>query len=817
MAHPLRTLAHWLQLPEPDYDYSIAELAYDSRKIFAPSNTLFVALVTAVNDGHRYVQQAYDKGVRAFLVHQDFPAHYPDAALLRVPDTLQALQQLTAQHRALFHYPVIAITGSNGKTTVKEWLFQLLHHRYTIVRTPKSFNSQIGVPLSVWDMAAYHDLAIFEAGISIPGEMKRLEAILHPDIGVFTNLGPAHDEGFSSRIEKLEEKLGLFARVRQLVFGGDDALVDTTIRTMFPDKELISWGTQDHHTIRVLHREDTVQGCVLTVRIEGEDVRLSIPFSDVASMENVMHCLAVCSVLGVPVGVFQEQIASLHHVPMRLELKEAIGNSLLIYDCYNSDVRSLQVALDFMDKQARNKPATVILSDLLETGIPSDQLYRQIGDLLRSHHIQRLIAVGPTISAHVASIGVPECVTFPDTASLLQAIPALTFRDEAILLKGARAFAFEQVGKWLEEKIHTTVFEVDLTVLAANIRAYRAILPPQVKVMAMVKAFAYGSGTHEVASVLQYHNVDYLAVAYAEEGIALRKHQIRLPVMVMNPDIHNLSVLRHYNLEPEVYSLPLLEAIVSLPADLLPAAIHIKVDTGMHRLGFLPEQTDTWVAIVQAHGLCVASIFSHLVASDDPAHDAFTHQQAATFTDVVDKAAQLLGYRPLQHLSNSAGAARFPEYAFDMVRIGLGMYGLDLSGKLGLHLQPVGCLRTVISQIKSVPAGQTVGYNRAGRVVRDSRIATVAIGYADGYRRALGNGVGYMMVRGMRAPVIGNVCMDMTMLDITDIPEAREGDEVEVFGRQIPVAVVAKQANTIPYEIISGISQRVKRVYIEEI
>lgn len=816
MAHPLRTLAHWLHLPEPEQDLSIAELAYDSRKIFAPANTLFVALVTAANDGHRYVQQAYDKGVRAFLVHQDFPAHYPDAALLRVPDTLQALQQLTAQHRQLFHYPVVGITGSNGKTTVKEWLFQLLNHRYTIVRTPKSFNSQIGVPLSVWDMAAYHDLAIFEAGISMPGEMERLEAILHPDIGVFTNIGPAHDEGFADREEKLVEKLRLFARVRQLVFGGDDLLVDKTIRAMYPGKQLISWGTQAHHTIHLLQREDTLQGCTITVRVDGNDVQFSIPFSDAASVENAMHCMAVWYTLGLPLADFLDRIGSLHHIPMRLELKEATGNSLLIYDCYNSDVRSLQVALDFMDKQARNKPATVILSDLLETGIPSDQLYQQIGDLLRSHHIQRLIAVGPIISAHVASIGVPECVTFPDTASLLHAIPALTFRDEAILLKGARAFAFEQVGKWLEEKIHTTVFEVDLTALAANIRAYRALLPPQAKVMAMVKAFAYGSGTHEVASVLQYHNVDYLAVAYAEEGIALRKHQIRLPIMVMNPDIRNLSVLRHYSLEPEVYSLPLLEAIVSLPAELQPAAIHIKVDTGMHRLGFLPQQTDSWLALVQEHGLRVASIFSHLVASDNPAHDAFTHQQAGAFTAVVETAVQQLGYRPLSHLANSAGAARFPEYAFDMVRIGLGMYGLDLSGKLGLHLQPVGCLRTVISQIKSVPAGETVGYGRAGKVVRDSRIATVAIGYADGYRRALGNGIGYMMVRGRRAPVIGNVCMDMTMLDITDIPDAREGDEVEVFGRQIPVALVARQANTIPYEIISGISQRVKRVYIEE-
>ncbi len=820
MAHTLGALAEVLDcsIDEQWKAAPIAHLAFDSRRLLYPRQTLFVALTSGQNDGHRYISQAYQAGVRVFLVQKEAALPLLEhVCWLPVPDTLRAMQALATYHRELFTYPVVGITGSNGKTIIKEWLHQLLQEDFSVVRTPKSYNSQIGVPLSVWGMAGHHNLGLFEAGISQPDEMIHLARIIQPTLGIFSTIGPAHDEGFSSRAEKIREKLILFHEAEALVYCLDHTAIAEAVDEQLPPKvRRLTWGRSASAALRMLSSIEQDNHTSITLTWQGEEQVVHIPFTDAASCENALHCIRLLLHLGYTWARIEERLQELHHIPMRLELKQAQQNSLLIYDCYNSDIKSLEIALDFLERHHSGRQRVVILSDIQQSGQPADELYRQLAEQLRHREVDRLIGVGPALTMHGEPLPVKEKQFFPDTTALLKALPELALHDCAILLKGARAFAFERVGERLEQHLHATVFEINLNALAHNLKVYQRQIPEGVKTMAMVKAFSYGAGSYEIASVLAYHQVDYLAVAYPEEGVALRKAQVTLPIMVINPDRSNLSQLWAYNLEPEVYSLSLLEAILA-ESQGQPTRIHLMLDTGMHRLGLVAEDIPKVIEGLQRHPeVEVATLLSHLVGSDDPRHDAFTHRQAQLFTAWSDQIMNGLPNRPLRHLLNSGGIVRFPQYTFDMVRLGLGLYGLDTTEGVQDQLEPIGRLKTVVSQVKHIPAGDTIGYDRATKVKRDAVLATVAIGYADGYRRAFSQGKGYMLVHGQPAPVLGNVCMDLTMLDITDIPNVKEGDEVIVFGPELPVQTLARQAQTIPYEIISSIDQRVKRVYVEE-
>lgn len=820
MGHTVGEWAQQLSVAIDDkwQSYSISTIAFDSRSISSPATALFVALKTADNDGHHYIAAAYDVGVRIFLVanYAALPA-YTDVCWLQVADPLRAMQQMVAYHRRQFSYPVIGITGSNGKTTVKEWLYQLLSHDYAIVRTPKSYNSQIGVPLAVWQMAAFHNLALFEAGLSQPDEMAHLEAVIQPTIGVFTTIGPAHDEGFSNRQQKIGEKLRLFRHVEQLVYCLDHSDIASAIDKSLPATiERLTWGSDPVAQLQIVDRQELADKAIVTLLWQGEANTIECPFTDKASLENVMHCIRLLLHFRYDWHSIQERIRQLHYIPMRLELKQAHNNSLLIYDCYNSDVKSLDIALDFLTRHHAGRNRVVLLSDIVQTGVHRATLYTHIAQQLAERKVDFIIGVGPDLSASADLFPSASSRFFDNTQALIGALDELPLSNAAILLKGARQFAFEQVGELLEQKHHATIFEINLNALAHNLKQYKQFIPSGAKIMAMVKAFSYGAGSYEIASILAFHQADYLAVAYIEEGVALREARISLPIMVLNPDQSHLPQLWRYNLEPEVYSVEMLQALAE-QAQGRATQIHLMWDTGMHRLGLSPDDLPAVLAVLQAHPeLFVVSQLSHLVGSDNPIHDTFTRSQADRFVALASQVEQHLPYTPMRHLLNSGGITRFPEYAFDMVRLGLGLYGLDTTGAIGSRLQPVGRLKTVVSQIRTLNKGESIGYNRAYVTDRQTVVATVAIGYADGYRRAFSNGKGYLLIHGEKAPVVGQVCMDLTMVDVTDIPGVAVGDEAIVFGPELPVEVLAAQADTIPYDIITGIDQRVKRIYIEE-
>lgn len=809
--------AEWLQKARTEG--RVEHLLLDSRGVTAPATALFFALPGQRHDGHRYVGQAYRAGVRQFVVSRDIDrTELPEAAVLHVPDTLVALQALTAYHRAQFRLPVIGITGSNGKTVVKEWLYQLTRHHYRVVRSPKSYNSQVGVPLSVWQLREEHTLGIFEAGISRPGEMERLAQIIQPNIGIFTNLGPAHREGFPSDAVKLREKMRLFDSVNSLIVCADHPEILAAAQAWAaakPGRELRTWsktGKPGSLEFRVSSSELGGHS-----KLETQNSKLTIPFSDEASIENACHCITALLALGIPASQFSRRLKHLEPVEMRLELKAGINRCTIINDAYSNDPASLRIALQFARQQSRAGALVLILSDFLQSGTGKKQLYAQVVKALAEHGVHRLIGIGSDILALRDQLPADFPAAFyPDTGAFLQDLQRHDFHDELILVKGARTFAFERIARRLEQKAHKTVLEVNLGAMVHNLNVYNRLLLPGTKMMAMVKAAGYGSGSAEVAKLLEFHQVDYLGVAYADEGIELRQAGVHLPILVLNPEPASFDALARYHLEPEVYSLALLDELVRFAGKNREFPLHLKLDTGMHRLGFEPADVPALTERLRAHpNLRVRSVFSHLSASDASAHDAFTHAQAAAFTSMYEPIAAALGYRPLRHIANTSGIARFPEYHFDMVRLGIGLYGVG-SEALQEQLQVVNTLKATISQIKEIPPGDTVGYNRNGPVARPSRIATISIGYADGLLRLAGNGRYSVLVHGLRAPTIGNVCMDMTMVDVTHIPAAREGDEVVVFGEQPPVEELAACLQTIPYEVFTNIAERVKRVYWQE-
>ncbi len=807
-------------------DTEIEYLLLDSRKVYSPAASLFFALKGPRRDGHQFIPELYKKGVRSFVVSEEQDkAAYPDAGFIIVGDTLNALQQLAIYHRSQFAIPVIGITGSNGKTIIKEWLYQLLHDEYNIVRSPKSYNSQVGVPLSIWQMDEQHNLGIFEAGISQPGEMEMLEKIIQPSIGVLTNIGEAHDEGFVNKTQKLSEKLKLFTHCQVLIGREKDLSGQNELIASFEGKpELLTWGFSTNNDLVVKQIDKKEETTHITVCPGSAEKEFAIPFTDDASVENAITCYFILSQLGIGHNVIAQKMAQLQPVNMRLELKKGINHCMIINDSYSADINSLEIALNFLDQQRGYSKKTIILSDVLQTSRKDEQLYSYIIDRLKKHQVSRIIGIGEHISEtlrHITnrSADGPEIELHSSTESYLQQFRSTQFREEIILIKGARVFGFEQIVQLLEQKVHQTVLEINLNAIVHNVKAYQKQLMPTTKMMAMVKAFAYGSGGAEIAGILQYHKVDYLGVAYADEGIELRKAGVTLPIMVMNPEDAAFESIVEYNLEPNLYSFTLLHSFESFlqKEGLQRYPVHIEVETGMNRLGFaISDIKKLSDRLGSTTLLKVQTVFSHLAASEDPAQDEFTLQQVNQYKHAVEQLKDKLNYSFLRHITNSAGIFRLPYLQLDMVRLGIGMYGVDSAMTHQSLLVPVATLKSTIAQLKHLKAGESVGYNRRGVVKQDAVIATVRIGYADGYSRKLGNGAGKMWLKGKLVPVIGSICMDMTMIDVTGIEGVQEGDEVIVFGKELPVQQLAEWAGTIPYEIMTSISQRVKRVYFEE-
>ena len=832
---------------------AVRHLLLDSRRPGPPAGALFFALRGPSHDGHRYLPALYAQGVRLFVVEENaLPgplADYPDAGIVAVASPLAALQALAAAHRATFAGPVLAITGSNGKTIVKEWLAQLLSPDEDICRSPRSFNSQVGVPLSVWELnPARHTLGLFEAGISEVGEMARLAGVIQPTEGIFTTLGTAHDAGFASAGQKLREKLRLFQGpgFRRLFYCHDQPAVRAAVAELgLPGFGWTRWPAPPAAAVRFSLSPDAAGGTRVQADYAAAGVAagFTLPFADEPSLENALHCLAVLLHRGVAPAEIQRRLARLHPVAMRLEMKLGRHGAYLLDDTYNNDLAGLALALNTLARQSRPGRRTLILSDVLESGLSGPDLYARVAALLPAAGVSRLVGIGEEISrwtggpapaaerggememdlqlAQPAPVGGGLVTEFyPSTEAFLVALDPADFARETILVKGARRFGFERIVAALQAQQHGTVLEVNLDALAHNLQHYRRQLRPGTKLMVMVKAFAYGAGSYEVASLLEFQRADYLAVAYADEGIALREAGISLPIMVMNPAPDSFEALRRYRLEPEIYSFELLDEYLTAFGRAADAPrVHLKLDTGMRRLGF--DEADLPALLARLHGpaagLPVASLMTHLATADDAAHDDFTRQQLAAFGRMTAVLEAALGHAVLKHALNSAGILRFPEAQFDMVRLGIGLYGIDASGRDALALRPVSQLRTTVSQVKTLPAGHTVGYGRRGPAAATARrIATLAIGYADGYDRRFGNGAGAVLLHGQLAPLVGAVCMDMCMVDVTDIPEARAGDAALVFGEGLPLPALAARIGTIAYELLTNVSERVKRVFVSE-
>lgn len=806
-------------------DVEIENILTDSRKLLFPQTSIFFSMPGQGRHGNTFINNLYQKGVRNFVVDKSFEEteKYIDANFLEVDDVLIALQRLASYHRHQFQYPVIGITGSNGKTIVKEWLNQLLGEDENIIRSPKSYNSQVGVPLSVWRMNEGHTLGIFESGISQKGEMENLQKIIDPQIGIVTFIGSAHAEGFSTIDEKINEKLLLFKNSEQLIFCADDEKLNTAVASFVnaknPTLKIFTWSKKDNATLFVKSINKKDNATEIVCAYNQKEFSFSIPFTDEASIHNSITCCCVLLLQNKDAHFIAEKMKQLRPLEMRMELKQGINNCYIINDGYSADLQSLSISLDFLEQQKQQQKHTVILSDVLQSGKDADNLYGKIATALSGKNINRFIGIGKEISAHAQSFSsIKETKFYTTTEAFLQNINTDDFKNEIVLIKGARIFRFEEISKALEQKAHETRLEINLNALRHNLKVYKQLLLPNVKTMAMVKAFGYGSGSAEVANVLQHAGVDYLAVAYVDEGVELRKAGITLPIMVLNTEAASFENVIKYKIEPELYSFDILlsfnkflqqKSIENFP-------VHIKIDTGMRRLGF--EETDIEKLcqfLTTTKNIKIVSVFSHLAASDAENFDAFTKQQSELFIAASITIEKAIGYKFIKHLANSSAIFRHPQMQMDMVRLGIGLYGVDSSPIIQHRLQHVTTLKTTISQIKNLKKGESIGYSRKGIALEDTRTATVRIGYADGYSRILSNGNGKMLVNGNPAPVIGNVCMDMTMLDITGI-DAHEGDEVIVFGEEPTVTNVAEWAETISYEILTNISQRVKRVYFEE-
>ena len=813
-------------------------LLTDSRSLCFPEETLFFALKTKRNDGHRYIDDLYRRGVRNFVV-DTVPAQaderYPQTNFLKVVDTLAALQRLAERHRDEFDIPIVGITGSNGKTMVKEWLYQVLLPSRHVVRSPKSYNSQIGVPLSVWLLNEESRLGIFEAGISEPGEMLALHDMIQPTIGVFTSLGSAHQENFRSLDEKCMEKLQLFHGAKVVVYDSDNDTISRCIRRSGYKGEKIGWSRENQSAPLYISSITSSSNITSVSYIyKGLQGQYHLPFIDEASIECSLACAAVALYLGVTPEDLDARIRQLEPVAMRLEVKEGQHGCTLINDSYNSDINSLDIALDFMNRRPEHqgRSRTLILSDIDQSGEDPHSLYDKVMRLAESRGINKFIGIGKEIKEYVNSVNPsPSCEqhAFITVGDFLTSALFRNLHNEVILLKGGRRFGFEQITELLEQKVHETILEVNLNALVDNLNYFRSFLKPETKMVCMIKADGYGAGAVEIAKTLQEHHVDYLAVAVADEGVTLRKAGITSSIMVMNPEMTAFKTMFDYDLEPEVYSFRLLDALIKAARKegITGWPVHIKLDTGMHRLGFNIGTTDgerdeideLIDRLTHQQAVIPRSVFSHFVGSDSDDFDRFSARQFELFEKGSSRIQQAFSHQILRHMDNSAGIEHFPERQMEMCRLGIGLYGVDpYVSPLTSHLSPLKCvstLKTTILQLRHVPKEETVGYSRKGVLTRDSIIAAIPIGYADGLNRHLGRGRCYCLVNGQKAPYVGNICMDVAMIDVTDIP-CQEGDTVEIFGDHLPVAVLAECLDTIPYEVLTGISNRVKRVYFQD-
>ena len=798
-------------------DSLVQYLCIDSRNLLSPADTLFVALVGERHNGHDYLDDLYQKGVRMFLVSQKKGFdRYHNAGFLVVDNTLEAFQRLVQYHRKRFGLPVVAITGSNGKTIVKEWLAMALSSRLKVCRSPKSYNSQVGVPLSVWQVDESFDMGIFEAGISQPGEMIHLEKIIAPTYGIFTNVGQAHQEGFTSLRQKVEEKALLFRNADYIYYCSDYPLIDEVLQgPAFKRCKLIAWSTKRADGFCFIQKvEKQGNTSVISYRCKGDDSVLTIPFTDGASVENAVHVLSFLLHQGYPTAFVHERLLQLQPIAMRLELVRGMNNSILVSDVYNSDISSLRIAIDYL--RIQQKGATcLILSDIEQSGIAPDEMLVQVAKLIADAAIDEVVAIGDDMGQIGTFLHQIKVMSFTTTNEFLDTIHQFQSDNKTILIKGARKFRFEKITSMLSEKKHTSVLEINLNNLISNLNYFRSLLSPGTKIMVMAKALTYGSGGFEVANVLQHQKVDYLGVAFTDEGVELRQAGIHTPILVLSPAVESFDQMVQYKLEPEIYSFSVLRSFIAAikSAGITKFPIHIKLDTGMHRLGFMPHEIPNVLQILSNNcPLKVQSVFSHLAVSDNPNEDAFTLQQIGLLKGHYQKFCDALGYKPILHVLNSAGIERFPQAHFDMVRLGIGLHGISSVEK---PLLAVSKLVTTITQVKTIPVGDTIGYNRREKATREMKIAIIPLGYADGLDRRFGNHTGQVIIDGTACKFIGDICMDMSMVDVTGL-EVFEGQQVEVFGEKNSISLLAKQIGTIPYEILTNISQRVKRIYVNE-
>jgi alanine racemase len=790
----------------------IDHISIDSRSLQNGVSTLFFALSGPNNDAHHYIGELIDTGVVNFVV-----THIPDevrgqANFLIVDNTLAALQQFAAFYRNQFHFPIIGITGSNGKTIVKEWLNFLLGPDYNIIRSPKSYNSQVGVPLSVMSINEKHNLGIFEAGISTVNEMEKLERIIRPTIGLLTNIGSAHDEGFANIGEKIKQKLKLFMHAEVLICHKNktiDAFLNPSVKTF-------TWSCKLEDADVFIAKKLVVDKTLLKVKRGNDEFEIKIPFHDDASVENAIQCMMVMLHFGYDAKVIEDRMGLLFPVEMRLKVKNGINNSTVIDDSYSSDYQSLKIALDFLENQKHYKKKTLILSDIFQSGLSNEELYTKVSELVITNKINRMIVIGETISQFKNKF--LNCTAFKSTKDFVAAFDTLSFGNETILIKGARDFRFEEIVSLLEEKTHETVLEINLNAISHNLNYYRSKLKPETRLMVMVKAFGYGNGGFEIAKLLEHHKTDYLGVAFADEGIALKNAGIALPIMVLNPENTSFTAIVQHGLEPEIYSIKGLNAFIRIAEQkkLKSYPIHIKLDTGMHRLGFQENNLDELIFTLRSNAAVkVASILSHMATSDDLQHKDFALSQIDLFEKLSSKLIKELKTEPIRHILNTSGIENFAQAQYDMVRLGIGLYGISNDPEEQKFLENVGTLKSIISQLRTIPAGDSVGYGRRFVADKPTRVATIPIGYADGISRHWGNGVGFVVINNKKVPILGSVCMDMLMVDATEI-KCKEGDPVTIFGESPTVIYMAEKLGTIPYEILTSISQRVKRVFYRE-
>ncbi|HDQ15961.1 MAG TPA: bifunctional UDP-N-acetylmuramoyl-tripeptide:D-alanyl-D-alanine ligase/alanine racemase, partial [Bacteroidetes bacterium] len=714
----------------PEICAEVEHILLDSRNSETVQNTLFIAIKGKRHDGHEFIPDLYKKGIHAFVISNDKinTENHPKAVFLVVKNSLKALQLLAAYHRQKFSIPVVGITGSNGKTIVKEWLYQLLYKDLRVIRSPKSYNSQIGVPLSVLEMKKEHQMAVFEAGISEADEMQALKTIIEPTIGIFTNIGSAHDENFFNKKHKVGEKLKLFTAVEHIIYCSDYSQIhQSLIQSSLPEKiKIFSWGKTADATLQIIDIKKKQKQSEITAIHHQKQLSICIPFTDDASIENAIHCWAFMLLQQYSPQEISKRMLHLIPVAMRLEMKNGINNCAIINDYYNSDIKSLEIALDFQKQQSQNQKKTLILSDILQSGREAEELYGEVAKMIKERGISKLIGIGNEIKQQQALFDLKKKYFFKTTDEFIEEYAFNDFQNENILLKAARVFAFENISKELQEKSHETVFEINLNALVHNLNYFRNKLDKNTKIMAMLKAFSYGSGSYEIAKLLEFHKIDYIAVAYIDEGVELRKAGIKTPIMIMNPENEGLLSCIKYQLEPEIYSFRILKQLLQTISDKDKVKIHIKIDTGMHRLGFEAEEIDRLIQmLLSKKNIQIQSVFSHLAASDNPKHKDFTLKQIEKLEKTKEIFSKNFNYPIDYHILNSSGINRYSEYQMDMVRLGIGLYGISNEADIQEKLLQVGKLKTHISQIKTIQKGKSIGYNLQGKATKDTIIATI--------------------------------------------------------------------------------------------